>query len=131
MALPSRYSISFYRMVYPSLFWELLINTNSSYMSDTIDEINPNQGEFTKPIVFVLIGILFYNGLLYAEPTLLSVEYYFYDWGLPNHLHYWVIFLLKYFICLIIVNFAGNWIIKNTIRFSSFAYSFFRILPLF
>ena len=79
MALPSRYSISFYRMVYPSLFWELLINTDSSYISDTLDEINLNQGEFTKPIVFVLICILFYNGLLYAEPTLLSVEYCFYD----------------------------------------------------
>jgi hypothetical protein len=51
-------------MVYPPLFWELLINTNSSYMSDTLDEINPDQGEFTKPIVFVLIGILFYNAFL-------------------------------------------------------------------
>ncbi|MFT6502689.1 MAG: hypothetical protein ACJASQ_002816 [Crocinitomicaceae bacterium] len=88
-------------------------------MSDTLDEINTDQGGFAKPIVFVLIGILFYNGLLYAEPTLLSVEYYFYEWGLPNHLHYWMIFLLKYFICLIIANFAGNWIIKKMNKLSS------------
>ena len=87
-------------------------------MSETIDELESNKEGVSKYLVFVLIGILFGNGLFYVEPAITTLENYMLELEFPYHVHYWLVNILRLVIVLVMTNFAGNWFMKNVSRLS-------------